>query len=197
MYYSATLFKIVGFNNATAVAITVSATNFVFSWVNLVIVDKFGRRMILLVTVLSMSICLVIAAIAFSYIPINLHTLEVESDEIGWPGMLLIVVIIIFVACYSSGVATIAWICKSHISRDTSTIANLRRHGIDSPRSESGWHNAEHCNMLVDQYHHRIDLPLHDEGNHPLWCIRILRRHLLYRMVVHHLLLPRGQGYAA
>jgi SP family myo-inositol transporter-like MFS transporter 13 len=125
MYYSATLFKIVGFNNATAVAITVSATNFVFSWVNLVIVDKFGRRMILLVTVLSMSICLVIAAIAFSYIPINLHTLEVESDEIGWPGMLLIVVIIIFVACYSSGVATIAWICKTHISRDTSTIAML------------------------------------------------------------------------
>jgi SP family myo-inositol transporter-like MFS transporter 13 len=58
---------------------------------------------------------LVIAAVSFSYIPINLKTLEVESDDIGWPGMLLIVVIIIFVACFSSGVATIAWICKSHL----------------------------------------------------------------------------------
>jgi SP family myo-inositol transporter-like MFS transporter 13 len=115
MYYSATLFKIVGFNNATAVAITVSATNFVFSWVNLIVVDKFGRRSILLVTVFGMSVCLIIAAVSFSYIPINLQTLEVESDDIGWPGMLLIVVIIIFVACFSSGVATIAWICKSHI----------------------------------------------------------------------------------
>lgn len=112
MYYSATLFKIVGFSNATAVAITVSATNFVFSFVNLIIVDRFGRRRILLVTILGMSICLVVAAVAFSYIPINLHTLEVESDNIGWPGMLLIVVIILFVAFYSSGVATIAWICS-------------------------------------------------------------------------------------
>jgi SP family myo-inositol transporter-like MFS transporter 13 len=115
MYYSATLFKIVGFSNATAVAITVSATNFVFSFVNLIIVDRFGRRKILLVTILSMSICLVVAAVAFSYIPINLKTLEVESDNIGWPGMLLIVVIILFVASYSSGVATIAWICTELI----------------------------------------------------------------------------------
>lgn len=110
MYYSATLFKIVGFNNATAVAITVSATNFVFSFVNLIIVDKFGRRKILLVTVMGMCICLVVAAVSFAYIPIDLHTLEVQSDNIGWPGMLLIVVIIIFVGFYSSGVATVAWI---------------------------------------------------------------------------------------
>jgi SP family myo-inositol transporter-like MFS transporter 13 len=110
MYYSATLFKIVGFNNATAVAITVSATNFIFSVLNLVIVDKFGRRRIMLVTILGMSLCLVIAAISFHFIPINLRTLAVESDEIGWPGYLLIVIIICFVGFYSSGVATIAWI---------------------------------------------------------------------------------------
>jgi SP family myo-inositol transporter-like MFS transporter 13 len=114
MYYSATLFKIVGFNNATAVAITVSATNFVFSFVNLIIVDKFGRRKILLVTVLGMAVCLVVAAVSFAYIPIDLHTLEVQSDNIGWPGMLLIAVIILFVGFYSSGVATVAWIGKSN-----------------------------------------------------------------------------------
>jgi MFS transporter, SP family, solute carrier family 2 (myo-inositol transporter), member 13 len=54
MYYSATLFSLVGFNNATAVAIVVGATNFIFSIVNLVIIDKVGRRKILLVTVLGM-----------------------------------------------------------------------------------------------------------------------------------------------
>jgi len=125
MYYSATLFKIVGFNNATAVAITVSATNFVFSWVNLIVVDKFGRRSILLVTVFGMSVCLVIAAVSFSYIPINLKTLEVESDDIGWPGMLLIVVIIIFVACFSSGVATIAWICTELIPHEVRAVGTM------------------------------------------------------------------------
>ncbi|KAL1654913.1 hypothetical protein SLS61_002662 [Didymella pomorum] len=125
MYYSATLFKIVGFSNATAVAITVSATNFVFSFVNLIIVDRFGRRKILLVTILSMSICLVVAAVAFSYIPINLKTLEVESDNIGWPGMLLIVVIILFVASYSSGVATIAWICTELIPMEVRAVGTM------------------------------------------------------------------------
>jgi SP family myo-inositol transporter-like MFS transporter 13 len=110
MYYSATLFKIVGFSNATAVAITVSATNFVFSVVNLVIVDKFGRRRILMFTIAGMTVCLLIAAISFSFIPINLKTLAVESNEIGWPGIVLIVTIIAFVGCYSSGVATVAWI---------------------------------------------------------------------------------------
>lgn len=125
MYYSATLFKIVGFSNATAVAITVSATNFIFSAVNLVIVDKFGRRRILLVTVIGMSACLLIAAIAFSFIPINLHTLEVESDQIGWPGYLLIVIIICFVGFYSSGIATIGWICTELIPMEVRAVGTM------------------------------------------------------------------------
>ena len=125
MYYSATLFKIVGFNNATAVAITVSATNFIFSLVNLVIVDKFGRRRILLVTVLGMSICLVIAAVSFSYIPIDLHTLAVQSDEIGWPGYVLIATIIIFVGFYSSGVATVAWIGTELIPMEVRAVGTM------------------------------------------------------------------------
>jgi SP family myo-inositol transporter-like MFS transporter 13 len=110
MYYSATLFSIVGFNNATAVAITVSGTNFVFSILNLVLVDKFGRRRLLTVTVLGMSICMLIAAVSFSYIPINLATLEVESTQISWPGTIVLVTIICYVGFYSTGVATIAWI---------------------------------------------------------------------------------------
>jgi SP family myo-inositol transporter-like MFS transporter 13 len=56
------------------------------------------------------TVCLVVAAVSFAYIPIDLHTLEVQSDNIGWPGMLLIAVIILFVGFYSSGVATVAWI---------------------------------------------------------------------------------------
>lgn len=125
MYYSATLFKIVGFNNATVVAITVSATNFVFSLVNLVLVDKFGRRNILLTTVFGMVSCLVIAAVSFSYIPIDLKTLEVQSDEIGWPGILLIVTIICFVAFYSSGVATIAWIGTELIPMEVRAVGTM------------------------------------------------------------------------
>jgi SP family myo-inositol transporter-like MFS transporter 13 len=110
MYYSATLFRIVGFSNATAVAITVSETNFVLSIVNLIIVDTFGRRRILLFTIAGMTVCLLIAAVSLSFIPINLEIPEVKSNEIGWSGIILVVRIIAFVGCYSSGVATVAWV---------------------------------------------------------------------------------------
>jgi len=125
MYYSATLFSIVGFNNATAVAITVSATNFVFSILNLVLVDKFGRRRLLTVTILGMSICMLIAAVSFSYIPINLSTLEVESDTVGWPGTLVLVTIICYVGFYSTGVATIAWIGTELIPNEARALGTM------------------------------------------------------------------------
>jgi SP family myo-inositol transporter-like MFS transporter 13 len=110
MYYAASLFSMVGFTNSTTVGITVSGTNFVFSFVNLVLVDRFGRRIILMVTVLGMSICMIVALIAFKYIPVDLQTLKVESSQVGWPGDLVLVAIICYVAYFSSGVATIAWI---------------------------------------------------------------------------------------
>ncbi|KAJ5119114.1 hypothetical protein N7526_010751 [Penicillium atrosanguineum] len=125
MYYAATLFSIVGFNNPTAVGITVSATNFVFSIVNLVLVDKFGRRTILTITVLGMSICMIVAVIAFRYIPIDAETLKLTTDNVGWPGTLVLVAIICYVACYSSGVATIAWIGTELIPLEVRAVGTM------------------------------------------------------------------------
>lgn len=125
MYYAATLFGLVGFNNPTAVGITVSATNFVFSWVNLVLVDKFGRRRILTITVAGMAICLAIAAAAFHWIPIDLNTLEVETKNVGWPGTLVLVTIICYVGFFSSGVATIAWIGTELIPLEVRAVGTM------------------------------------------------------------------------
>jgi len=124
MYYSATLFSIVGFSNATAVAITVSGTNFVFSIVNLVLVDKFGRRILLCVTVLGMAVCMLVAAVAFHYIPIN-KELVLESSNVGWPGIVVLVTIIIYVACFSSGVATISWIGTELIPMEVRALGTM------------------------------------------------------------------------
>lgn len=125
MYYAATLFSIVGFNNPTAVGITVSATNFVFSILNLVLVDRLGRRAILTVTVLGMAICMMVAAVAFSYIPVNTNTLELETDQVGWPGPIVLVAIICYVACFSSGVATIAWIGTELIPLEVRALGTM------------------------------------------------------------------------
>lgn len=90
MYYSATLFAIVGFANPTAVSIVVGATNFVFNIVNLLYVDRLGRRRLLLITVIGMSLCLAVVAIAFHWIPVS-PDLAVETREVGWPGILVLV----------------------------------------------------------------------------------------------------------
>lgn len=109
MYYSGTLFGLVGFSNPVAVSIVVGATNFVFALLCITLLDRFGRRIVVLVTCMGMCISLVIAAIAFSYIPIS-PDLEVETREIGWPGILVLVTIICYVAFFASGVATISWV---------------------------------------------------------------------------------------
>ncbi|KAL7757182.1 hypothetical protein ACKLNR_011709 [Fusarium oxysporum f. sp. zingiberi] len=109
MYYSATLFSLVGFNKPTAVAIVVGATNFLFTFVNLVVIDKLGRRIILLVTVLGMAVSMVIAAVAFHWIPIS-KDLVLQADSVNWAGIVVLVTIIFYVAFFATGVATIGWV---------------------------------------------------------------------------------------
>jgi SP family myo-inositol transporter-like MFS transporter 13 len=69
MYYSSTLFALVGFSDPVAVGTVIAGTNFFFTWVNLMLVDRVGRRRILLVTMPFMGLALILAAIAFHWIP--------------------------------------------------------------------------------------------------------------------------------
>lgn len=109
MYYSATLFSLVGFKKATAVSIVVGGTNFLFTLVNMLFIDRLGRRKILLVTVMGMALSMVVAAVAFHWIPIS-RDLVLESDTVNWAGILILVTIIFYVAFFASGVATIGWV---------------------------------------------------------------------------------------
>lgn len=72
-------------------------------------IDRLGRRKILLITVMGMALSMVVAAIAFHWIPIS-RDLVLESDTVNWAGILVLVTIIIYVAFFASGVATIGWV---------------------------------------------------------------------------------------
>lgn len=197
MYYAATLFSIVGFTNPTAVGITVSATNFVFSWVNLVLVDKFGRRIILTITVLGMAICMAVAVAAFQYIPVNTETLALETKHVGWPGALVLVAIICYVACFSSGVATIAWIGTELIPLEVRAVGTmLVRDLFFFPFAHLLILRIEYRHLLEHQHHYCFNLSLHDEELDPQWRFWLLRRHLFLWMAFRSLLLSRVQGYA-
>jgi SP family myo-inositol transporter-like MFS transporter 13 len=147
MYYSATLFSMVGFNKPTAVSMVVGATNFLFGFANFASIDRFGRRVVLLITVLGMaslssiqpdfltsmisdrsqSLSLVVAAIAFHWIPVN-HDLSVavsQTQQMSWASILLLVTIIIYVAFFAAGVAPIAWVGTEFLPLEVRALGTM------------------------------------------------------------------------
>ncbi|KAB8077638.1 hypothetical protein BDV29DRAFT_153506 [Aspergillus leporis] len=109
MYYSSTLFALVGFDNPTAVGIVVTGTNFIMTWVNMVVVDKFGRRRLLLSTVWGMSVGLIAVAVAFRFIPVDLDTLNLETSSVSPAAIVVLIFIIWFVIFYGVSVGNTAW----------------------------------------------------------------------------------------
>ena len=64
-YYSATIFKEIGFNDPTAVGLIVSGTNFLFTLFALKYIDIIGRRKIMIVSAPGMVVGLTLASISF------------------------------------------------------------------------------------------------------------------------------------
>lgn len=65
MYYSATLFKAVGFDNPTATGLIIAGVNFIFTCLALRIVDPLGRRRVMCFSAPGMVISLLLASISF------------------------------------------------------------------------------------------------------------------------------------
>nr|SIP56040.1 putative Sugar Porter [Yarrowia galli] len=112
MYFSATIFEVVGFDNATAVSIIVAGTNFVFTIVAFMVIDRIGRRRILLGTIWGMSLGLVVNAIAFHFLDKQKeknpgHVLDKEHIS-GWAYVVLVAQLV-YVAFYATGIGNVPW----------------------------------------------------------------------------------------
>ncbi|KAI9471964.1 MAG: general substrate transporter [Benjaminiella poitrasii] len=69
MYYAATILQMAGFRSnegSTTVAIIVSATNMIFTAVAISVIEKFGRRKMLLSTMVSMIVGLIVLGVTFA-----------------------------------------------------------------------------------------------------------------------------------
>lgn len=125
MYYSSTLFALVGFSNPVAVGLVVAGTNFLMTWVNMMTVDPFGRRRVLLATVWGMSAGLLAVAIAFSFIPINTETLELEATTVSTPAIVVLVFIIWFVFFYGVSVGNTAWMSTDFFPMEVRAMGTM------------------------------------------------------------------------
>ncbi|KAF2160098.1 hypothetical protein M409DRAFT_29396 [Zasmidium cellare ATCC 36951] len=125
MYYSSTLFDIVGFSNPIAVGSVVAVVNWIFTVLSIFIIDRVGRRKLLLCTMWAMPICLVVAAVAFIWVPIDHRTLELTSDHIGWPAYLVLVAMILFVAFYVAGLGCVPWQANEFLPMEVRAMGTM------------------------------------------------------------------------
>jgi len=125
MYYSSTLFAIICFSNPIAVGTVVAVVNWAFTVLSIVLIDRAGRRRLLLWTMWGTPVCLVVAAVSFHWVPINLKTLAVTSDVIGWPAYLVLVTMILFVAFYAAGLGCVPWQANEFLPMEVRSVGTM------------------------------------------------------------------------
>ncbi|CUA76594.1 Myo-inositol transporter 2 [Saccharomyces cerevisiae S288c] [Rhizoctonia solani] len=110
MYYSATLFKSIGFDQPTAVGLIVAGTNFIFTFVALKYIDIIGRRKIMIFTPPGMIFGLTLASISFHYLTKSTRGVLVEGTDYPktWSSLVLFSMVF-YIASYATGLGNIPW----------------------------------------------------------------------------------------
>jgi SP family myo-inositol transporter-like MFS transporter 13 len=125
MYYSSTIFDIVGFKNPVAVGTVIAGVNWIFTILSITIIDRVGRRRILLWTMWGMPVCLVLAAIAFKWVPIDQQTLELTDDRVGWPAILVLAAMISFVGFFAAGLGCVPWQANEFLPMEVRAMGTM------------------------------------------------------------------------
>jgi SP family myo-inositol transporter-like MFS transporter 13 len=113
MYFSATIFTLVGFKSPTLTSLTVAVTNFIFTLIALVLIDRVGRRRILLYSIPFMVAGLVLAAVGFGSLTVTINPEDPDNtgaDSAGSAGAgIVLLSIMLYVAAYALGLGNVPW----------------------------------------------------------------------------------------
>ncbi|KAI1083723.1 general substrate transporter [Whalleya microplaca] len=114
MYFSATIFTILGFAIPTLTSLAVAATNFAFTALALVLIDRIGRRRVLLYSIPIMIIGLLLSAWGFSIVKLppatNSTSIKAETEPpTQGAAVVILVSIMIYVASYALGLGNVPW----------------------------------------------------------------------------------------
>ncbi|CAJ2511649.1 Uu.00g072740.m01.CDS01 [Anthostomella pinea] len=108
MYFSATIFSMLGFTAPTLTSLSVAATNFVFTVAALLLIDRIGRRRILLYSIPFMVIGLFLSAYGFRSTKIPPAEVKM-SDSMRSGAFIILASIMIYVASYALGLGNVPW----------------------------------------------------------------------------------------
>ncbi|KAJ4357974.1 uncharacterized protein N0V89_002551 [Didymosphaeria variabile] len=111
MYFSATIFSLVGFHSPTLASLSIALTNFLFTLVAFYYIDRIGRRRILLLSIPVMVLGLLLCSVAFNFLDVPMESNSLRGRDEGsmvWPLMIL-VAMVIYVAGYAIGLGNVPW----------------------------------------------------------------------------------------
>lgn len=116
MYFSATIFALVGFTSPTLTSLSIAVTNCLFTFISFAFIDRIGRRRILLWSIPIMISGLILSSIAFKHVTISdlnkslLHSADTDMPRNNnrWP-VVIFIALIIYVAGYAIGLGNVPW----------------------------------------------------------------------------------------
>ncbi|RMJ28320.1 myo-inositol transporter [Aspergillus sp. HF37] len=118
MYFSATIFSALSFSSPTLTSLSVAMTNFIFTLFAFVLIDRIGRRYILLYSIPVMILSLVACAFAFSALG-ELPSTPSESQGRAEPDapaandspipIIILLSLTVYTAAYAFGLGNVPW----------------------------------------------------------------------------------------
>ena len=114
MYFSATIFAMVGFKSPTLTSLTVAVTNLIFTVVALGLIDRIGRRRILLYSLPFMILGLLLSAFGFSTLGLERSSISGDASptvvvDNGSGAGIILASIMVYVAAYALGLGNVPW----------------------------------------------------------------------------------------
>lgn len=118
MYFSATIFSMLSFSSPTLTSLSVAATNFIFTLLAFALIDRIGRRYMLLYSIPVMALALIACSFAFSALGELPNTrpefqarsetdTPVNNDSLFPVAILLLLTV--YTASYAIGLGNVAW----------------------------------------------------------------------------------------
>jgi SP family myo-inositol transporter-like MFS transporter 13 len=113
MYFSASIFSLLGFSSPTLTSMSIASSNFIFTLAAFYLIDRVGRRPMLLYTVPIMAIALLLCAFAFHFVrlPQSSGTMGVDDDvppaSSRLPAIAILISLVLYVSTYATGLGPV------------------------------------------------------------------------------------------
>lgn len=114
MYFSATIFSMLSFSSPTLTSLSVAMTNFVFTLLAFALIDRIGRRRILLYSIPVMILSLIVCAFCFSSLKMSpmFSEPQARADPIANDTFIPIAILLcltVYTASYAFGLGNVPW----------------------------------------------------------------------------------------